>query len=62
MSEAIIGRIDEMGTRIDDLEHSIGDLMQQAGIDEVEGGAEGQKTVEDQWFVNTYNCNVTAVL
>ena len=61
MSEAIIGRIDEMGTRIDDLEHSIGDLMQQAGIDEVEG-AEGQKTVEDQWFVNTYNCNVTAVL
>jgi hypothetical protein len=48
MSEAIIGRIDEMGTRIDDLEHSIGDLMQQAGIDEVEGGAEGQKTVEDQ--------------
>ena len=47
MSEAIIGRIDEMGTRIDDLEHSIGDLMQQAGIDEVEG-AEGQKTVEDQ--------------
>ena len=52
MSEAIIGRIDEMGTRIDDLEHSIGDLMQQAGIDEVEGGAEGQKTVEDQWFVN----------
>ena len=60
MSEAIIGRIDEMGTRIDDLEHSIGDLMQQAGIDEVEG--EGQKTVEDQWFVNTYKCNVTAVL
>ena len=48
MSEAIIGRIDEMGTRIDDLEHSIGDLMQQAGIDEVEGSAEGQKTVEDQ--------------
>ncbi len=55
MSEAIIGRIDEMGTRIDDLEHSIGDLMQQAGIDEVsteaegsEGGSTGQKTVEDQ--------------
>ena len=42
MSEAIIGRIDEMGTRIDDLEHSIGDLMAQAGIDESaaeEGGA-----------------------
>jgi heat shock factor-binding protein 1 len=50
MSEAIIGRIDEMGTRIDDLEHSIGDLMQQAGIDEgdVGGGAEGQKAVEDE--------------
>ena len=47
MSEAIIGRIDEMGTRIDDLEGSIGELMSQAGIDENEGG-EGQKTVEDQ--------------
>ena len=38
MSEAIIGRIDEMGTRIDDLEHSIGDLMAQAGIDEAAEG------------------------
>lgn len=31
MSTAIIGRIDEMGNRIDDLEKSIGDLMQQVG-------------------------------
>jgi|TARA_B110000211_G_C13625698_1_gene355189 heat shock factor-binding protein 1 len=46
MSEAIIGRIDEMGTRIDDLEHSIGDLMTQAGIDEEQN--EGTKSVEDQ--------------
>lgn len=29
MSTSIIGRIDEMGTRIDDLEKSIGELMQQ---------------------------------
>ena len=29
MSAAIISRIDEMGTRIDDLEKSISDLMQQ---------------------------------
>jgi hypothetical protein len=29
MSTTIIGRIDEMGTRIDDLEKSIADLMQQ---------------------------------
>ena len=29
MSTTIIGRIDEMGNRIDDLEKSIGDLMQQ---------------------------------
>ena len=29
MSTAIIGRIDEMGNRIDDLEKSIGDLMAQ---------------------------------
>mmetsp|Transcript_15393 Transcript_15393/g.21067 ORF Transcript_15393/g.21067 Transcript_15393/m.21067 type:complete len:80 (-) Transcript_15393:156-395(-) len=33
MSTSIIGRIDEMGNRIDDLERSIADLMQQAGID-----------------------------
>jgi len=29
----IIGRIDEMGSRIDDLEKSIGDLMEQAGVE-----------------------------
>ena len=34
MSEAIIGRIDEMGNRIDDLEKSIGELMQQAGVED----------------------------
>jgi heat shock factor-binding protein 1 len=33
MSSTIIGRIDDMGTRIDDLEKSISDLMQQAGVD-----------------------------
>jgi heat shock factor-binding protein 1 len=35
MSSSIIGRIDEMGNRIDDLEKSIEDLMQQAGIEAV---------------------------
>ena len=34
MSEAIIGRIDEMGGRIDELEASIGELMAQAGVEE----------------------------
>ena len=33
MSSSIIGRIDEMGNRIDDLEKSISELMAQAGID-----------------------------
>eukprot|EP00238_Polyblepharides_amylifera_P012461 CAMPEP_0196582368 /NCGR_PEP_ID=MMETSP1081-20130531/38680_1 /TAXON_ID=36882 /ORGANISM="Pyramimonas amylifera, Strain CCMP720" /LENGTH=78 /DNA_ID=CAMNT_0041902909 /DNA_START=126 /DNA_END=362 /DNA_ORIENTATION=- len=37
MSDSIIGRIDEMGHRIDDLEKSIGELIQQAGVDESEG-------------------------
>ena len=37
MSTTIISRIDEMGGRIDDLEKSIGELMQQAGV---EAGAE----------------------
>ena len=36
MSDNIVGRIDEMGTRIDDLEKSIGELIQQAGIEEEE--------------------------
>eukprot|EP00635_Sarcinochrysidales_sp_CCMP3193_P004334 CAMPEP_0118889470 /NCGR_PEP_ID=MMETSP1166-20130328/383_1 /TAXON_ID=1104430 /ORGANISM="Chrysoreinhardia sp, Strain CCMP3193" /LENGTH=79 /DNA_ID=CAMNT_0006828061 /DNA_START=28 /DNA_END=270 /DNA_ORIENTATION=- len=39
MSERIVGRIDEMGTRIDDLEKSIGELMEQAGVDPVEQSA-----------------------
>lgn len=33
MSDAIIGRIDEMGSRIDDLEKSIADLMEQTTED-----------------------------
>jgi heat shock factor-binding protein 1 len=36
MSDSIIGRIDEMGHRIDDLERSIGDLIQQAGVEETQ--------------------------
>jgi heat shock factor-binding protein 1 len=36
MSDSIIGRIDEMGSRIDDLEKSVSELMQQAGIEESE--------------------------
>mmetsp|Transcript_15284 Transcript_15284/g.18917 ORF Transcript_15284/g.18917 Transcript_15284/m.18917 type:complete len:112 (+) Transcript_15284:233-568(+) len=37
MSEAIITRIDDMGNRIDGLEKSIGELMAQAGVEEMEG-------------------------
>jgi len=33
MSDNIIGRIDEMGTRIDELEKSIADLVQEAQSD-----------------------------
>ena len=33
MSDNIIGRIDEMGNRIDDLEKSIADLVQEAQSD-----------------------------
>ena len=35
MSDSILGRIDEMGNRIDELEKSIGDLMEEAGVDEM---------------------------
>lgn len=34
MSDTIIGRIDEMGSRIDDLEKQIGDLIQHSGAGE----------------------------
>lgn len=39
MSDTIITRIDEMGARIDDLEKSIAELMQQAGIEEGDSAA-----------------------
>ena len=45
MSDGIIGKIDDMGSRIDELEKSIGDIMQQAGIEDEgdeEGGGEGE--------------------
>ena len=32
MGNSIIGRIDEMGNRIDDLESSIGELIDNAGL------------------------------
>jgi len=34
MSDGIVGRIDDMGHRIDDLERSINTLMTEAGVDE----------------------------
>lgn len=39
------GVVDEMGSRIDDLERSIGDLMEQAGVEQEtdEGAAETRK-------------------
>ena len=39
MSDSIIGRIDEMGSRIDDLEKSIGELIQHAGVEEADASA-----------------------
>jgi heat shock factor-binding protein 1 len=40
MSDNIIGRIDEMGSRIDDLEKSIADLVQEAQNDSEAAGRE----------------------
>ena len=33
MSDKIVGRIDDMGSKIDELEKSIAELMQQAGVE-----------------------------
>uniref|UniRef100_A0A3P9CJ28 Heat shock factor-binding protein 1 n=1 Tax=Maylandia zebra TaxID=106582 RepID=A0A3P9CJ28_9CICH len=48
MSDQIIGRLtnsplDEMSTRIDDLEKNIADLMTQAGVEEIEATPEKAK-------------------
>merc|ERR1712079_518975 len=43
MSDSIIGRLDDMGKRLDELEGSIGELMTQAGIDEDLSGKTGSK-------------------
>ena len=48
MSEAIIGRIDEMGTRIDDLERSIADLMTSTGGAPAASSAAGQAPNQGQ--------------
>lgn len=37
MSDTILKRIDEMGSRIDELENSIGGLMEEAGIEDSKG-------------------------
>ncbi|KAK9830443.1 hypothetical protein WJX72_011790 [[Myrmecia] bisecta] len=34
MSQAIVGRVDEVGARLDDLEKLVGDLVQQASTDD----------------------------
>ncbi|GAM25945.1 hypothetical protein SAMD00019534_091200, partial [Acytostelium subglobosum LB1] len=39
MSESILKRIDEMGSRIDDLDKSISDLMHQANLQQPNGTA-----------------------
>jgi heat shock factor-binding protein 1 len=44
MSDSIITRIDEMGERIDDLEKSVGDLVQQAEDDVNAPAPEGAVT------------------
>ena len=38
MSEAIISKIDAMGSRIDELERTVADLMDQAAADDEDDG------------------------
>ena len=44
MGNTILGRIDDMGSRIDTLEKSIGDLMDQSGLSEPSYGSSGDIT------------------
>ena len=41
MGNSIIGRIDDMGSRIDTLEQSIGDLVDQSGLSDPTYGSSG---------------------
>jgi hypothetical protein len=41
MGTTIVNRIDDMGSRIDTLEKSIGDLMEQSGLSEPTYGSAG---------------------
>ena len=34
MSDSIISRVDEMGSKLDDLEKQIGELVQQSGVED----------------------------
>jgi len=52
MSDSIITRLDEMGERLDDLERSIGDLMNQSGLDQdvqMKTGTDGAKVLEEEF-------------
>lgn len=44
MSEAIVGRIDDMGKRIDELEGSISELLVQAGVEDDLQAGSGKKS------------------
>ena len=46
LTQHLSAAVDEMGGRIDELEKSIGDIMQQAGIED-EGGATSGAARED---------------
>lgn len=48
MGNTILGRIDDMGSRIDTLEKSIGDLMDQAGLSESSHGPSGDIVKSDK--------------
>lgn len=45
--EPELSSLDEMSTRIDDLEKNIADLMTQAGVEEIEGTPEKAKEAKD---------------
>lgn len=42
MNDNIVGRIDEMGRKIDELEHSIGELVNEAQADQPRDGQQQQ--------------------
>ena len=60
MGETILGRIEDMGGRIDEMEKNIGDLMNQAGLEPSAGTMPGASSLPQQDTIGEQDAEETA--